>query len=234
MVNTFLPLISRDADGAINVDLTMRYSLHSLDKTRLNKQRIEAKQIYTSLTEGGGWSNHPATLMWKGYINLLARYHNIALDLWLKMGCKTEATPLPDDGSAELPWWFGWQALADSHIASLIRKHPFYYESFFLCPTYARERGYIWPTHLEEKYGDCRALLAEDPALHPEWYAKINYDTSKNSEKSFERSFTIAELKDLCRSCGLIVESKCTKEQLLAKFDPNYLRARIRYNKWGR
>ena len=57
----------------------------SLDNKRLNKQVIECKQIYASLTgmsepygkpsrETNGWSNHPATRMWKGAEHFLCVY----------------------------------------------------------------------------------------------------------------------------------------------------------------
>lgn len=45
-----------------------------LDNKRLNKQFIEARQILKTLLFGGGWANHPAVLMWKGYEGTLLKY----------------------------------------------------------------------------------------------------------------------------------------------------------------
>ena len=64
MVNTFLPYSS------------FKKSVKSLDNKRLGKQRVEAKQILTALSNGGSWSNHPAALMWKGYEECLKLYIN--------------------------------------------------------------------------------------------------------------------------------------------------------------
>lgn len=241
MVNTFLPLVVRKDDGTLDVKNTLIFSLYCLDKTRLNKQRLEAQQIYTALVTGQGWANHPATLMWRGYLELLSHYHNICLYLWLLLGGNSSATLLftkyeiNDLPPEEIPWWFGWSALAESHVSSLLRKHPFYYGSFLTCPAYAQERGYIWPSHLEEKYGVevCLTFLSKSAENFPEWYAAINYDTAKNAGKSFQNSFTLSELKNICHTYNITVPKNSKKENLLMLFDSSFLQNMIRYRKWG-
>ena len=43
-------------------------SLDCLDYRRLGKQRVEAMQLLNAMKrEKGGWINHPATKMWRGY-----------------------------------------------------------------------------------------------------------------------------------------------------------------------
>lgn len=48
-----------------------------LDNRRLNKQIVEALQIYNIITHPSssrGWHNHPAVKMWRGYADALAKY----------------------------------------------------------------------------------------------------------------------------------------------------------------
>ena len=43
-----------------------------LDNKRLGKQRVEARQIISTLEgKSNGWRNHPAVKMWKGYEDCL-------------------------------------------------------------------------------------------------------------------------------------------------------------------
>src|SRR5674476_21075 len=68
-------------------------SLATLDRARLGKQRIEAKQILTLLlaklddgtssslaSSSRGFINHPATRMWEGNEILLAYYYNCSIN----------------------------------------------------------------------------------------------------------------------------------------------------------
>lgn len=74
-----------------------------LDKRRLGKQRVEAKQIIDSLEEYDltgqiskkGWSNHPATKSWIGFTNHLKVYFNIIVREWINRGCQNNM-PLYD------------------------------------------------------------------------------------------------------------------------------------------
>lgn len=58
-----------------------------LDKRRLDKQRLEAKQLIDILERydqtgilSGGWSSHPALRSWIGYTNQLKAYFIIVLE----------------------------------------------------------------------------------------------------------------------------------------------------------
>ena len=56
---------------------SLEYIGYTLDRKRLNKQKVEANQILkASLGLTKGWVNHPAVLMWKGYPNALKYYFN--------------------------------------------------------------------------------------------------------------------------------------------------------------
>ena len=57
-----------------------------LDYKRLGKQRVEARQILNTILNGGGWSNHPAIKMWRGYENALILYSNIMIKEWILRG----------------------------------------------------------------------------------------------------------------------------------------------------
>lgn len=83
MVNTFV----------LSTDKNKLFS--HLDKKRLGKQRLEAKQIINLLERydetgelSGGFSNHPATRMWLGYTDALKVYFNLCVDEWINRGGK--------------------------------------------------------------------------------------------------------------------------------------------------
>jgi len=66
-------------------------SSQCLDFRRLGKQRVEAKQIInilTGVTPDSRWKNHPAVLMWKGYVPVLKFYHDVMLYEWIRRGYK--------------------------------------------------------------------------------------------------------------------------------------------------
>ena len=97
MVNTFLPY----AD--------FKQSAQCLDYRRLGKQRVEARQIIKVLEdpEAKAWKNHPATLMWKGYVPALKAYFNVIVSEWVARGYKNNLPlyDLPDE--VIYPWWLG-------------------------------------------------------------------------------------------------------------------------------
>ena len=106
-----------------------------LDNKRLGKQRIEAKQRYDIVFNNrttGGWVNHPAVKMWKGYHNSLAYYHNCMIDEWKKRGFKNTMLYItPVDGLMfPKPLWLGDERLHSSHRANLIRKDSTFYGQY--------------------------------------------------------------------------------------------------------
>ena len=84
MVNIFLPYPN------------IYYSAKCLDKQRLGKQRVEAKQLIDLLEEydktgiipSKGWSTHPAFRSWIGFTNHLKVYFNIIVREWISRGCQ--------------------------------------------------------------------------------------------------------------------------------------------------
>jgi hypothetical protein len=137
---------------------SLEYICETLDKKRLNKQKVEANQILkASLGLTKGWINHPAVLMWKGYSNALKYYFNEITKACVRRGFKNNMPSyefteeqlnnveyqsvqdylqngIPIEASQNkiiFPWWFQWKPLIYSHQASLLRKFPDYYTFTF-------------------------------------------------------------------------------------------------------
>lgn len=132
----------------------MRKCVHILDDLRLNKQRVEACQILKAIDGTGGYSNHPAVLMWVGYKKALKLYINACISEWRKRGKYCELEPYEiDKNTVTYPWWFTWKELHLSHKCSLLRKNPNYYKNHFKLTKEEKpwlELGYIWPSDLSE------------------------------------------------------------------------------------
>lgn len=127
----------------------MYQSALCLDNKRLGKQRVEVLQILKALKEGGGWSNHPATKMWKGYERALILYGSLICIEWKQRGfqdtCFDKLTKyLNIEESIILPSWFGNESFHASHRSNLLRKDPNYYEQFGW--TEPNDLPYFWPT----------------------------------------------------------------------------------------
>jgi hypothetical protein len=99
-------------------------SIQCLDTLRLGNQRVEAWQIYQTLTgKKQGWINHPATKMWKGYQNALVTYYNLCLEEWVLRGHKNTMSMLFWEGDRmEVPFWLGDENFHSSHRSNLLRK----------------------------------------------------------------------------------------------------------------
>ena len=109
-----------------------------LDAKRLGKQRVEAWQILQVLAgEKRGWSNHPATRMWRGHERALAEYGLAICDEWVRRGYRDSmrerfvalVAELPDTG---LPTWLGRRAFHRSHQSHLLRKDAAHYAPLFV------------------------------------------------------------------------------------------------------
>ena len=118
-----------------------------LDSKRLGKQRVEAMQIHDVVSgkrTQGGWLNHPAVLMWSGYADALAFYHNSMIDEWIRRGFRNNMSRLPlPPGEIVFPTWFGDERLHSSHRSNLLRKDSDWYGQFgWSEPT---DLEYYWP-----------------------------------------------------------------------------------------
>ncbi len=105
-------------------------SLQTLDYRRLGKQRVEAYQIIRAIRHGGGWQNHPAVKMWRGHINALKQYYNLALEEWINRGYKNRMEKMIIRGRIVYPPWFGNEKFHAAHRSNLLRKDPAYYGKF--------------------------------------------------------------------------------------------------------
>jgi len=116
----------------------------ALDYRRLGKQRVECKQILNAIERGsGGWSNHPATRMWRGYEPALRQYMRAIILEWVARGYKNNME-IPEPEDYELPPWWGNEEIHASHRAALLEKDFEYYygnHSWEDEPKLA----YIWP-----------------------------------------------------------------------------------------
>ena len=135
-MQTFLPYASFEQSASV------------LDRQRLGKQRIEAAQLLRGLLGTGGWTNHPASKMWKGYERARAQY-GLAICLeWVSRGYSDSqetlfqqwVASLPNTG---LPSWIGSEQFHRSHQSNLVRKFPEHYRKFF--PDVPDDLPYEWP-----------------------------------------------------------------------------------------
>ena len=117
-----------------------------LDRQRLGKQRVEGYQILRTLVGiSTGWSNHPATRMWRGYTPALRHYTQVCIDEWLHRGYKNtivlpDALPTDDKG---YPPWLGDPTIHASHRSNLLRKMPQHYACYGW--TEPSDLPYVWP-----------------------------------------------------------------------------------------
>lgn len=132
-MQTFLPYPSF-ADSAACLDMR---------RLQIGKQRVEAYQIYRTLTgEGKGWENHPATRMWRGYEGFLAFYMNCMIAEWVDRGYKnTMATVVVPNMIT--PPWFGDEKFHASHRSNLLRKDPVWYGKYGW--EEPNDLPYVWP-----------------------------------------------------------------------------------------
>lgn len=109
-------------------------SVKCLDGKRLNKQKVEAYQIYKCLKDiprkdgkpYKGWKNHPIVKMWKGYESALALYLNACIDECINRGYKNTIDKIQVIDII-YPSWFGNESFHASHRSNLLRKNKEYY-----------------------------------------------------------------------------------------------------------
>lgn len=121
-----------------------------LDRQRLGKQRVEAREILRILTKQVPWKNHPVIRMWEGFEHALAVYGWTMCDEWIRRGyqdtCRftfLEVLGLRDPNSIQVPPWIGNSDFHISHQSNLIRKRPDLYAHLF--PGVPDNLPYVWP-----------------------------------------------------------------------------------------
>jgi hypothetical protein len=135
-MQTFLPYANFAASAKV------------LDRQRLGKQRVEAKQILTALTNPSyGWQNHPAVKMWRGHEAALCQYGLAICQEWKARGYKDtcEAFFLTHSPGAEYfhtPSWLT-EEFCLAHRSNLVRKLPSHYRQWW--SDVPDDLPYIWP-----------------------------------------------------------------------------------------
>lgn len=98
-------------------------SLRCLDKRRLGKQRVEAKQLIQIVSgDGKGWKNHPCTRMYTNYLGFLKHYYNKSLEIFREKGGNNVQLQPIEESEVQNPPWFGDSKFHESHLANLMRK----------------------------------------------------------------------------------------------------------------
>lgn len=129
-------------------------SAQVLDDKRLNKQIVEAFQIYTDRVPS---LNHPACLMWRDNKPFLRMYINACCgEYYLRFGKVHKIDQVFQDFvvvSANSPSWFGNPLFHYAHRVNLLRKNPDFYHSWFSSDVLFGDEpeGYYWPTAKEGK-----------------------------------------------------------------------------------
>lgn len=126
-------------------------SAECLDRQRLGKQRVETLQILNSLAgKSKGWTNHPATKMWRNHELSLMEYGLAVCEVWVSRGykdtCADKMLQLKSEFSAHsrfLPAWWGSDLVHSSHQSKLLQKHPDWYSQFGW--TVPLDLDYHWP-----------------------------------------------------------------------------------------
>lgn len=123
-----------------------------LDYRRLGKQRVEVKQLITAINgESKGWVNHPAAVMWRGYVPALAVYGMVICREWIDRGYKDSLLPyftslvLNNNDGLDKPSWVGDARVHLSHQSNLVRKDPIFYRPIF--GDVPDDLPYVWSTN---------------------------------------------------------------------------------------
>jgi len=123
---------------------SMGKSVRSLDYRRLGKQRVEAFQILNALAgKSKGWTNHPATRMWRGYEAALGWYKDLCIEEWIRRGYKNTMQTESYVGAIVMPEWLGREDIHASHRSNLLRKDPDFYGVLGWDEPHDLE--YVWP-----------------------------------------------------------------------------------------
>lgn len=137
-----------------------------LDPQRLGKQRSEAMQILTALTNPAyGWQNHPAIAMWRDSKMMLVFYTRAICEEWIARGYKDTCldktialwkAAIKDMEAQELvefcggsPSWLTTE-FCSNHRSILLAKNPEWYGQFgwMEVPAVRNAKGqwpYLWP-----------------------------------------------------------------------------------------
>ena len=121
-------------------------SMRVLDDSRLGNQVY--REGMTLLR--GGWPNHPASKMWRGYEDALALYLQIGVMELHDRGKDYSNRPwylelfeYSHDTVIVMPPWLGDEQFHASHRSNLLRKDPAWYGQFGW--TEPDDLPYIWP-----------------------------------------------------------------------------------------
>lgn len=141
----------------------IRKSVACLDSVRLNKQRVECKQICNALAgEYPGWSNHPAVKMYAtpGGMSMLAEYvteccnecdaRGIADHVDIRSWFDDFFMHQPDATDGFYPWWWASTDLRLSHRNNLYWKNSHLYKQFKPSKRLTEKPPYVWPIHANE------------------------------------------------------------------------------------
>lgn len=136
-------------------------SAKCLDRQRLGKQRVEVLQIFRALAgKSKGWTNHPATKMWRDCELALKGYGIEVCQEWMARGyrdtCLEQIVEIADvyfgHQDFRLPFWLGREEFHSAHRAVLLAKNPAWYGKFGWKekPAVPDEKGsfkdtYVWP-----------------------------------------------------------------------------------------
>lgn len=145
-------------------DTSFKTNAQHLDSKRLNKQRVECKQIYAACTgirefaDGTtlpaiGWRNHPAVRMWKGHESMLCMYALYICGECDRRGIADHAgmRSFFMDRMFRHPfvvpfWWADAELktrIITTHRSNLLRKDTTHYGSLF--PDLSPSLEYYWP-----------------------------------------------------------------------------------------
>jgi hypothetical protein len=150
-MQVFLPV--SDVDGSLRI----------LDKRRLGKQRVEAKQLIDTILDRPmasgkprkGWRNHPAAVMFRRYLPALVYYYNRSLIIFEEAGGKNDKLQpetycdIPELRPADEPWWWGDPQVHSSHRSRLLFKGGLDLLAARIC-TFTGDRG---PNHWLKSHG---------------------------------------------------------------------------------
>ena len=125
-----------------------------LDNKRLGKQRVETLQILKALAGlSKGWTNHPATRMWRGYECALMFYQTAVCKEWKARGyndtCWFKTLNVYNEHFGDqgmnmvVPPWWGDDRVHNSHKSALVFKDPTWYSKYY--PDVVGEYNYYWP-----------------------------------------------------------------------------------------